>query len=528
MPSSPIGSPKDSAGVFASRFKSEDLCQPVALQPGMELIEEYEIRPPFSRVMIVKEKESGTLSYMVIEPTLNQDLMDFYEKARQAFVASLDSFPRTREDRTNRIREFLNGYSRIPARNLEELEIEKILYFFVREFEGFGPVEVPLLDNNVEDISCVGTSAPVFIVHRRYGPLASNVAFKDDNELDNYIRLIVQRSGKHISIAVPMVDCTLQNGSRLQATLGREVTTNGPSFTIRRFRDEPFTPLDLVELGTLDPYAAVYLWRAVEKGQNMFIVGGTASGKTTTLNSILLFVPVNKKVVSIEDTRELKIPHENWVQTVTRQGTGDVNPATGKRIGEFDMFDLLVNSLRQRPNFVVIGEVRGREAYTVFQSMATGQSAIATFHSSDIPSFIHRLEGEPLNIPRSMLSSLNIVVLQGQVRRGAAMLRRVKKIVEIVGIDKYSNEVETNTAFEWDPASDKLVFSGHSYFLDQIIRSENETVEYLNLDTNRRLELIERLRKRERINSTDFVSEIESFRSSNTEDSLAGGDRRAL
>ncbi len=493
----------------------------------MELIEDYEIQPPFSRVMIVKEKESGTLSYLVIEPTLNQDSVDFYKKARKAFVASLDSFPPKGTERTKTIREYLMRYGRRVNRDLTELEIEKILYFFVREFEGFGPVEVPLLDNNVEDISCVGTSAPVFIVHRRYGSLVSNVMFKDEDDLNNYIRLIVQRSGKHISVAVPMVDCTLPNGSRLQATLGREVTKNGPSFTIRRFRDEPFTPIDLVELGTLDPHAAVYLWRAVEKGQNMFIVGGTASGKTTMLNSILLFVPVNKKVVSIEDTRELKIPHENWIQTVTRQGTGDINPATRKRVGELDMFDLLVNSLRQRPDYVVIGEVRGREAYTVFQSMATGQSAIATFHSSDIPALIHRLEGEPLNIPRSMLSSLNIVVLLGQVKRGTATLRRVKKIVEIVGVDKFSNEVETNTAFEWDPASDKLIYGGHSHFLDQIIRSENESVEGLNQETSGRLELIDRLRRNERISSEDFVSEIDRFRSVTRDISRDRRDGRA-
>jgi Type IV secretory pathway, VirB11 components, and related ATPases involved in archaeal flagella biosynthesis len=253
---------------------------------------------------------------------------------------------------------------------------------------------------------------------------------------------------------------------------------------------------------------AAYIWHALEVGQNIFIVGGTASGKTTTLNAILSFIPTDKKIVSIEDTKELNIPHENWVQTLTRQGTGDVNPATGKRIGEVSMFDLLVNSLRQRPDYIIVGEVRGREAYTVFQSMAVGHTAISTFHSNDIPSFIHRLEGEPLNIPRSMISSLNIILLQGIVKAGGRNARRIQKVVEVVGVEKQTNEVITNTVFDWDQNTDRFLYSGHSYLHDRVLRSENMTTEQLNSIMDRKKKVLEEIKDGARLDIYKFSDMI--------------------
>ncbi|MGC8617973.1 MAG: type II/IV secretion system ATPase subunit [Thermoplasmata archaeon] len=496
---------------LTSKFTHEELSKDTSLSESWEIVEEYEIESPFSSVRILKEKGSEIHSYEVVEPVLETESRVFLENARNHFLASINVFPESRDERLVVIRKFLQQYQEESKLKISDLELEKVFYYLYREFEGYGPIQVPLLDDMIEDISCVGSNTPIYVVHRKFGPVATNIIFESDSNLDDFVRLIVQRSGKHLSIAVPMVDCSLPSGARIQATLGREVTKNGSTFTIRRFRNDPLTPIDLIQLGTMSADIAAYIWYALEVGQNIFIVGGTASGKTTTLNAILSFIPPDKKIVSIEDTKELNIPHENWVQTLTRQGTGDVNPATGKRIGEVDMFDLLVNSLRQRPDYIIVGEVRGKEAYTVFQSMAVGHTAVSTFHSNDIPSFIHRLEGEPLNIPRSMISSLNTIVLQGIVKVDGRSVRRIQKVVEVVGVEKQTNEVITNTVFEWDPKADRFLFSGHSYLHERILRSENISLEQLNVIIDGRKKVLENIGKRGGINIYDFSDLINTM-----------------
>lgn len=491
-----------------SKYSQEELCKGVPLEESHEIIEEYQIEPPFSSVRILKERGTGVYSYEVVEPVLRKDTFPFMAKARNHFLESIDAFPESRKERLAFIRKLLRQYNQLSKSNISDIELEKTFYYFYREFEGYGRIQAPLLDEMIEDISCVGSNTPIYVVHRKFGSIATNIIFENDSELDEFVRIIVQRSGKHISIAVPMVDCSLPGGARVQATLGREVTKNGPTFTIRRFRNDPLTPIDLIKLGTMSADVAAYIWQALEVGQNIFVVGGTASGKTTTLNAILSFIPIDKKIVSIEDTKELNIPHENWVQTLTRQGTGDVNPATGKRIGEVNMFDLLVNSLRQRPDYIIVGEVRGREAYTVFQSMAVGHTAVSTFHSNDIPSFIHRLEGEPLNIPRSMISSLNIILLQGIVKVGGRSVRRILKVVEVVGVERQTNEVITNPVFEWDQNADRFFFSGHSYMHERILRSEKITLEQLNISMDRKKKALEEVEGRGRLDIYHFSSYI--------------------
>jgi flagellar protein FlaI len=492
-----------------SKFSKDEICGENPVQEDFKLVEEYDIESPFSSVQILMNKKNGAYIYKVIEPVLDSRMKDMVVDARKRFVSDITRFPESGRERAEYIREWVERFT--GGSQISDIEKEKLFYLLRREFEGYGKVQVPILDENVEDISCDGSNIPIYIFHKRLGSITSSISFEDDEQLDNYVSWIVQKAGRHISIAVPMADCTLPNGSRLQATLGKEVTRRGSSFTIRRFKDDPFTPLDLIKFKTISSDAAVYLWQAVEEGRNMFIIGGTASGKTTTLNSTLLFIPSERKIVSIEDTREINIPHENWVPTLTRLGTGDINPLTKKRVGEVDMFDLLVSSLRQRPNYIVVGEVRGPEAYTVFQSMATGQTAYSTFHSSDISSFIHRLEGEPLKIPRSMISSLDVVVLQAQIRMGDEIVRRVKKIVEIVGIERNSNEVITNTVFEWEQSTDRIDFSGHSYLYEKILKDENWSLEELNDEITRRKEFLEKMVEEGRINYRDFSERINKY-----------------
>src|SRR6266699_2112946 len=332
---------------------------------------------------------------------------------------------------------------KIVQRNMNEIEIQPILknFSYVRIlYDTMGneyfyeAIEPKLIEEESEVLDVLkeilvenlemlddAVRVPLYIYHRKYGSIPSNLKFDNAEELDSFVVWLAQRSGKHISVAQPMLDATIPDGSRLQATLGMHVTKRGSSFTIRRFRENPFTPLDLVRFKTMSPEMMAYMWLAIENGQSMLICGGTASGKTTTLNAILLFIPPQMKIVSIEDTRELNLPHENWVPLLTRAGFGGKSQVTGKPAGEIDMFDLLTAALRQRPQYMMIGEVRGPEAFVVFQAMATGKSAYTTFHADDVQAMVHRLENDPINLPRALVAALDIVLLQAQVKVGTDM-----------------------------------------------------------------------------------------------------------
>ncbi|HEC89941.1 MAG TPA: secretion system protein E, partial [Thermoplasmatales archaeon] len=313
-----------------------------------------------------------------------------------------------------------------------------ILYVLKRDLLDLGKLSPLMKDHLVEDISCDGAGIPVYVYHRTHGSIRSNVIFNDEDELSGFVIRLAQKCGKHISIAHPMQDATLPDGSRVQMTLSSEVTTRGSTFTIRKFRENPFSPVDIINFHTMSPEMVAYFWMAVEYGVNALISGGTASGKTSTLNAIALFIPREAKIVSIEETREINLPHPNWIPGVARSGFGDV--VDGKLAGEIDMYDLMKAALRQRPEYILVGEIRGREAYVLFQAMATGHVTYSTIHADSIKSLIHRLEGEPINIPRIMLQSLDIVALQTIVRVKNKRGRRCTQIIEIIDIDPVTKE----------------------------------------------------------------------------------------
>ena len=264
------------------------------------------------------------------------------------------------------------------------------------------------------------------------------------------------------------------DGSRIVMTLGREVSTKGSTFTIRRFRDEPFTPVDLLEFKTFSSMQIAFFWMAMQYGMSMLFVGGTASGKTTSLNACSLFLPWQHKIVSIEETRELNLPHPNWIPGCTRQGFGGEAGGTGQKApGEVDMYDLLRAALRERPEYIIVGEIRGAEAYVLFQAMATGHTTYSTFHADSIQSLVHRLENKPIEIPRVLIPALDGISIQIQTRVGGKRVRRNKNIVEIIGIDPHSHELLTNEAFRWDNTTDEYVFTGKSYILEKIMMKAN-------------------------------------------------------
>src|SRR5438093_4967729 len=437
---------------------------PKIVQRNMNEIEIQPILKNFSYVRILYDTMANEYFYEAIEPKLIEEESELLDVLKEILVENLellDDADRARKE--NYLRRIVDGLLRELGVELHPVSKERVLYYVYRDFIRYGPIDVVMTDVQVEDVSCDGVRVPLYIYHRKYGSIPSNLKFDNAEELDSFVVWLAQRSGKHISVAQPMLDATIPDGSRLQATLGMHVTKRGSSFTIRRFRENPFTPLDLVRFKTMSPEMMAYLWLAIENGQSMLICGGTASGKTTTLNAILLFIPPQMKLVSIEATRHVNLPHANWVPLLTRGGFGGKSAVTGKAAGEIDMFDLLTAALRQRPQYLMVGEVRGPEAFVVFQAMATGKSAYTTFHADDVQAMVHRLENDPINLPRALVAALDIVLLQAQVKVGTDLTRRVKARIEIVGTDPESNELITNSAYTWNPADDTFNFSGHSY-----------------------------------------------------------------
>ncbi|MFQ5837929.1 MAG: type II/IV secretion system ATPase subunit [Thermoplasmata archaeon] len=462
---------------------------PPIANPNMKEVVLEPVIDNYSYVRILYDDLSNQHFYEVIEPQLTAEEAELLAVLKELIIENLEmSREMDIKARESYLRSAVEKLLRDLGITLHPLPKERIMFYIIRDFVRYGPIDAVMIDPEVEDISCDGMGVPFYIYHRKYGSVPSNLKFDAEEELDSFVVWLAQRCGKHISVAQPMLDASIPDGSRLQATLGKHVTKKGSSFTIRRFRENPFTPLDLIGNKTMSPEMMAYLWLSIENGQSMLICGGTASGKTTTLNAILLFIPPQMKIVSIEDTRELNLPHENWVATLTRHGFGGT--VTGGRMaGEIDMFDLLSAALRQRPQYLMVGEVRGSEAYVVFQAMATGKSAYTTFHADDVQSMVHRLENDPINLPRALVAALDIVLLQSQVKVETEMTRRVKSLTEVIGVDPESNELITNSAYTWNPADDTFNFSGHSYVYEKIQTARNWTPKRMEQEVKRRMDL---------------------------------------
>jgi flagellar protein FlaI len=341
-------------------------------------------------------------------------------------------------------------------------DYEYLKYYVIRDKVGLGILEPFVKDPWLEDITCRGIGY-VYLFHKIFGPLETNIEFKTEEELDEFILKLAERIGKPISHARPIVDATLPDGSRINIVYGHDVSLHGSNFTIRKFSKIPISITQLIAWNTMDTRIAAYLWILLNNNMSGFICGETASGKTTTLNAIAVFIPPMYKVVSIEDTAEVQLPHLNWVRELTRD--------TGSKESSVTMFDLLRAALRQRPNYIIVGEIRGVEATIVFQAMQTGHPVLSTFHASSVERVVQRLTGDPIKIPKSFMDNLNFIVIQSAVWRGGVLVRRVVSVNEIVGYDPKSDAVVYVPVFIWDPVKDVFVFRGRgaSYLLENKI-----------------------------------------------------------
>ncbi|MBP1927995.1 flagellar protein FlaI [Methanolinea mesophila] len=423
--------------------------------PEYEEVERYWVETGRSLIIIVRNTRTNQLEYLLFEPALSEfeyELLErIHEDLRSALILTDEEIKKERKELlTEKMYMLLREY----GISLSEPSQFKLQYFLIRNFLGWGRLDPLMKDRWLEDISCDGNMIPLFLYHRKYRNIKTNIMFEEE-VLNSLAITLAQRSGKHISTGNPMLDATLPDGSRLQVTLGTEVTTRGTSFTIRKFREDPFSPVELIENGTFSADELVYFWMAIENNKSLLFIGGTASGKTTSLNAVSLFIPPMAKVVSIEDTREITLYHENWIASVTRESV-----AEGSNL--IDMFDLLRSAMRQRPEYILVGEVRGHEAQTLFQAMNTGHTTFSTMHAGSVDAAIHRLESEPLRVPRNMVTALDIVSVQALVYVGNQRVRRALEVVEIAGIDPATGNLRVNTVFTWDPVKDTFSFKGRS------------------------------------------------------------------
>ncbi len=452
--------------------------------PGYNELERYWVDEPFAFAVILENPETNSRLYYLVEPIpteSEQELLSTIVERMRGSIPYVGTPADKEKFLAKKVVEFLGGIGILFDPKL----VHKIAYFVSRSCLGLGEIDPLTKDPNIEDIGCNGLNAPLFLYHRKYYNIPTNLTFTDAQRLNSFVISLVERTGKMISFGRPTVDGTLPDGSRLQATLGDEVTTRGSTFTIRKFAKEPFTPIHLIKYNTYSPEMLAYLWLMVENKKNLMFIGETACGKTSSLNAISLFIAPDAKIVSLEETRELTFYQENWIPNVTREVIGGEVPIT--------LYDLLRQALRQRPEVLVVGEVRGQEGLTLFQAMSTGHTCYSTLHASAVEEAVNRLEGAPINVPHNMLASLDVACFQSIAYLGKRRVRRTNTIVEFTGLDPATGGLRINEVFKWDPSRDRYEQVGEFMIVREIMEARGWTHTELERELKDRVELLKYL-----------------------------------
>ena len=440
---------------------------------SMKLLKEFDIIYPVGDpIFIHVYRIDGEQFYETIEPEMSMEESDFLEKVLELILQRAAEFPAPKnESELEKSIDILfskvvsvGGSNKITGSRATVTQefFPRLLYHLKRDVVGLGPIEPLIRDPNIEDISGIGPS-DVFIVHKIFDTLKTSIVFGSMERLSTYSKRLSERIGRPVSDKVPIVDATLPDGSRLSIVYSSDVSIRGPSFTIRKFSDIPISIIQLVKYNTMSAEEAAYLWLALEYGQSIFVCGETASGKTTVVNALVPFIRPESKIFSAEDTPEIRCPQPAWQQLVTRERGAEESRVT--------LFDLLKTALRSRPNYIIVGEIRGAEGSMAFQAMQTGHPVIATFHAASVKRMIQRFTGTPINIPVTFMDNLNIALIQQAVYVNGKFLRRTTSINEIEGYYEELNGVSTKQVFQWDPTTDKHLFRGmnNSYILERRI-----------------------------------------------------------
>lgn len=447
--------------------------------------EVYPILEPYVYAAIVKEPETQKIRYEVIEPTLLEEEAELLKEIKKILMEEIDvnleeidTREKAAEYLKQKIREVIDNYKL----RIADEAVDKLMYYTVRDFIYYGKINPLMKDRMVEDISTDGVNIPIYVWHREHESLPTNIIFEDEGQLNSFVIRLAYLSGKDISIASPILDASLPDGSRIQLTYGNEITRRGSTFTIRRFKVDPLTISDLINFNTLSSEIAAYFWYAIENRASILVAGGVASGKTTVLNCLSMFIRPEMKIVSVEDTAELNLPHENWIPSVVRTGFGRKE----KGAGAITLFDLLKAAVRQRPDFIIVGEVRGTETYTLFQAMATGHLGMSTIHGESVEAVIQRLESEPMNIPRSLLSMIDALAIQVRTEINDRPARRTERVTEMISFQPETKELLTKNVFRWIPRSDSFQYMEQSHILNRIIEKTGRTEEEVKMELQRR------------------------------------------
>ncbi|MCZ2808400.1 MAG: type II/IV secretion system ATPase subunit [Candidatus Bathyarchaeota archaeon] len=472
--------------------------------------EVYPIHEPYVYAAVVTEPNTQRIKYELIEPTLLKEEENQLKEIKAILVEEIDvnlkeigTRNKAEEYLKTKIREIIKDY----RLKIAEEAVDKLMYYIIRDFLGYGKIDPLMKDPLIEDISADGVNIPIYVWHRDYESLPTNILFKNSEELNSFIVRLAYLARKNISLAIPILDASLPDGSRIQLTYGNEITRRGSTFTIRRFRVDPLTISDLISLGTISSEMAAYFWYAIENRASILVAGGIASGKTTILNCFSMFIKPGLKLVSVEDTAELNLPHENWIPSVARTGFGDA----GNRAGAITLFDLLKTAVRQRPDYLLVGEVRGEEAYTLFQAMATGHLGMGTIHGESASSVIHRLESEPMNIPKPLLTMIDAITVQLRTEVDGKPARRTRAVTEIVGLDPKTRELLTNEVYRWDARNDTFEYSGHSHILEEKMKRKGLNEKEVLEELHKRKTVLDWMVKKGIRKYTDVVSVIRDY-----------------
>jgi archaeal flagellar protein FlaI len=478
---------------------------PKGMPRGLKVIEKYPLYEPFAHAIIVQNPATGENKYILDELQLDPLEKDVYKRILAILLAEIESPKEEIADPRKffavKAKEIVDKY-RISLGWLPDVSWYKILYHAERDLVGFGTIDPLMRDPNIEDISCDGVNKSVYIWHRNHESIQTNLEFENDEVLDNLVVKLVHMAGKHVSSAFPIVDASLPGKHRLAVAYRREITPFGTAFTIRKFREDPYSIIDLINIGTFSEDMAAYLWICLENRASVMLIGGTASGKTTSLNALGCLIKPGSKIMTIEETAELNLSHENWVSLIARQSYG----LGGSNVGEVALFDLVKTCMRHRPDLMIVGEVRGQEAYVLFQALATGHGGMCTMHAENVESAVRRLTQKPMDISPAYISLMNIVISVQRVhlvKNGVKKAyRRILTVNEVVDFEKYVHP------FTWDPIKDEqIVHLESSELLPTMALKLGVTVEDLVKELYRRRDVLHYMREKE-IRSYSEVSAI--------------------
>jgi len=463
------------------------------LEEDYKVADTYIIYNPLAQVKIVESPKLGAgYHYFAEEVPLTKREKGVYE----TLVSILSKELQPPTDENVDAREYLkeealrigNKYKRSLGKFSDE-GWKKIFYYVVRNIAGYGPLDIVMADPNIEDISSNGLNSPIYIWHRKYESIPTNLMFVDEQATNDFIVKLAHKGAKHVSSAHPLLDTMLPEKHRLAATFMKEVSTHGSTFTIRKFRADPISIIDQIKFGTLDETIAAYFWMLLENKMSFLVIGGTGAGKTSLLNALLSLLSENDKVITVEEVAELNPPHENWVQLVSRQGFQFGSTVTTS----IETFDLVRLSLRYRPDYIIVGEVRGEEAYVLFQAVATGHGGLCTMHGDSLDSAIKRLTSPPMNVAEVYIPLMNVALHIGRVelpksREGLRFGRRVRNITEILDYGKY------NPISRWNPAKDSFRMDiEKSVLLQRVAEAKGMSVGEVREEVKRRAEVLHQL-----------------------------------